>query len=59
MQASFGQYEGTIAADKAAIDSAKLNLVYTSITCPIDGRIGLRQVDIGNYVQAPPPRRWW
>ncbi len=28
-QASFGQYEGTIAADKAAIDSAKLNLVYT------------------------------
>jgi membrane fusion protein, multidrug efflux system len=51
-QASFGQYEGTIAADKAAIDSAKLNLVYTRITSPISGRIGLRQVDIGNYVQA-------
>jgi len=51
-QASFGQYEGTIAADKAAIDSAKLNLVYTRITSPINGRIGLRQVDIGNYVQA-------
>jgi multidrug efflux system membrane fusion protein len=51
-EASFGQYEGTIAADKAAIDSAKLNLVYTRITSPIDGRIGLRQVDIGNYVTA-------
>ena len=51
-QASFGQYEGTIAADKAAIESAKLNLVYTRITSPINGRIGLRQVDIGNYVQA-------
>src|SRR6516225_11468928 len=51
-EASFGQYEGTIAADKAAIDSAKLNLAYTKITSPINGRIGLRQVDIGNYVTA-------
>jgi multidrug efflux system membrane fusion protein len=51
-EASFGQYEGTIAADKAAIDSAKLNLAYTRITSPINGRIGLRQVDIGNYVTA-------
>jgi len=51
-EASFGQYEGTIAADKAAIDSAKLNLAYTRITAPISGRIGLRQVDIGNYVTA-------
>jgi len=52
LQASFGQYEGTIAADKAAIDQAKLNLVYCRITSPIDGRIGLRQVDPGNYVTA-------
>jgi len=51
-QASFGQYEGTIAADKAAIDNVKLNLAYTRITSPINGRIGLRQVDIGNYVTA-------
>lgn len=51
-QASFGQFEGTIAADKAAIENAKLNLTYTRITSPIDGRIGLRQVDVGNYVQA-------
>jgi multidrug efflux system membrane fusion protein len=52
MQASLGQYEGTIAADKAAIEQAKLNLVYCRITSPIDGRIGLRQVDPGNYVTA-------
>ena len=51
-EASFGQYEGTIAADRAAVDSAKLNLSYTHITSPINGRIGLRQVDVGNYVQA-------
>jgi membrane fusion protein, multidrug efflux system len=51
-EASFGQYAGTIAADKAAIENAKLNLTYTRITSPINGRIGLRQVDIGNYVQA-------
>ena len=51
-EASLGQYVGTIAADKAAIDNAKLNLAYTRITSPINGRIGLRQVDIGNYVQA-------
>lgn len=52
LQASFGQFEGTIAADKAAIDQAKLNLVYCRIISPIDGRVGLRQVDPGNYVTA-------
>ncbi len=52
MEASFGTYEGTIAADKAAIENAKLNLTYCYIKSPIDGRIGLRQVDPGNYVTA-------
>ncbi len=52
MQASFGTYEGTIASDKAAIENAKLNLTYCYIKSPIDGRIGLRQVDPGNYVTA-------
>ena len=52
MQASFGTFEGTIAADKAAIDSAKLNLTYCRIVSPINGRVGLRQVDPGNYVTA-------
>jgi multidrug efflux system membrane fusion protein len=44
------QLEGTVAADRAAINSAKLNLQYTSIPAPVSGRVGLRQVDIGNYV---------
>ena len=52
LQASFGTYEGTIASDKAAIDNAKLNLTYCRITSPINGRVGLRQVDPGNYVTA-------
>ncbi len=52
LEASFGTYEGTIASDKAAIDNAKLNLTYCRIVSPIDGRVGLRQVDPGNYVTA-------
>jgi membrane fusion protein, multidrug efflux system len=52
LQASFGTYEGTIASDKAAISNAELNLTYCYIKSPIDGRIGLRQVDPGNYVTA-------
>lgn len=52
LEASFGNYEGAIAADKAAIETAQLNLVYCYIKSPIDGLIGLRQVDPGNYVTA-------
>jgi len=46
------QYEATVKADQAAIDNAKLQLTYTRITSPVDGRIGLRQVDPGNIVHA-------
>jgi multidrug efflux system membrane fusion protein len=46
------QYEGTVRTDQAAIDTAKLDLVYAHITAPVSGRIGLRQVDPGNYVQT-------
>ncbi|HEX6959401.1 MAG TPA: MdtA/MuxA family multidrug efflux RND transporter periplasmic adaptor subunit [Ferrovibrio sp.] len=46
------QYRGTVRYDQAVVDSAKLNLAYCHITAPISGRIGLRQVDIGNYVTA-------
>ena len=45
------QYAGTVKTDQASIDSAKLNLVYCHITAPVTGRVGLRQVDEGNYVQ--------
>ena len=48
--ATVGQLNGTTAADRAAIGTARLNLAYTSVKSPITGRIGLRQVDIGNYV---------
>jgi multidrug efflux system membrane fusion protein len=51
-RALVGQLEGTVQADQAAIDNAKLNLVYTKITAPVNGRVGLRQVDIGNMVHA-------
>ena len=46
------QYEATLKVDHAAIDSARLQLVYSRITAPVSGRIGLRQVDIGNIVRA-------
>ena len=47
-----GQATGTLTADQAAIDAARVNLVYTKITSPIDGVVGLRQVDPGNIVHA-------
>jgi len=47
-----GQLSGTVQADQAAIDNAKLQLVYTKITAPVTGRVGLRLVDIGNMVHA-------
>jgi len=51
-RASVGQFDGTIAADKATIDNAKLQLVYAHITAPITGMVGLRLVDPGNIVHA-------
>jgi membrane fusion protein, multidrug efflux system len=49
------QYEGTVKADETAIDSARLNLEYCRIVAPLAGRVGLRQVDQGNYVQTSDP----
>jgi len=46
------QDEGVVKTDQASVDSAKLNLVYCHITSPIDGKVGLRLVDLGNYVQT-------
>ena len=50
--AQVGQFEGSIKADQGLIDNAKLQLVYSRVTAPISGRIGLRLVDIGNIVHA-------
>ncbi len=44
------QYEGTVESDLAAIKSAQVSLAYCHITSPVTGRVGLRQVDQGNYV---------
>jgi len=49
---SAGQSIGILAADRAAIQAAKVNVSYTRITSPIDGVVGLRQVDAGNIVHA-------
>ncbi|HEV2549765.1 MAG TPA: MdtA/MuxA family multidrug efflux RND transporter periplasmic adaptor subunit [Stellaceae bacterium] len=45
------QYEGALKSDKAQVETAKLNLLYCRITAPVTGRIGLRRVDQGNYIQ--------
>ncbi|MBU6456705.1 MAG: efflux RND transporter periplasmic adaptor subunit [Bradyrhizobium sp.] len=44
------QYQGTVEADTAAVKAAQVNLQYCHILSPLDGRVGLRQVDQGNYV---------
>src|SRR6201996_1205113 len=44
------QYQGTVEADRAAVQSAEVNLQYCRILSPLDGRVGLRLVDQGNYV---------
>jgi multidrug efflux system membrane fusion protein len=44
------QYEGTVVGDEAQVATARLNLQYAHIVSPVSGRVGLRQVDAGNYV---------
>lgn len=46
------QLKGQIQANKAQVDAAKLQLSYTKIYAPIDGRVGFRQKDAGNLIQA-------
>lgn len=51
-RALVAQLEATVKADAASIDSARTMLSYTTIASPIDGRTGIRQVDVGNIVHA-------
>jgi multidrug efflux system membrane fusion protein len=51
-KALVNQLEATVKADEAAIESAKVQLDYTTIVSPLDGRTGIRQVDQGNIVHA-------
>ena len=46
------QYEASTVTDQGVIDADKLNLTYCHIVSPVDGRIGIRFVDPGNYVQT-------
>jgi multidrug efflux system membrane fusion protein len=46
------QLQGTVKADQGVIDNDKLNIAYCHIVSPVTGRVGLRQVDPGNYVQT-------
>jgi multidrug efflux system membrane fusion protein len=46
------QDEAVITADKASVESATINLGYCRIVSPVTGRVGLRQVDLGNLLQA-------
>jgi multidrug efflux system membrane fusion protein len=50
--ATVAQDEATVATDRGALEAAQLNLDYCRITSPVAGLVGLRQVDIGNLMQA-------
>jgi multidrug efflux system membrane fusion protein len=50
--ATVAQMRGTVQADQAQVDAQKLNLTYCRIVAPVGGRVGLRLVDPGNYVQT-------
>jgi multidrug efflux system membrane fusion protein len=51
-QATTAQLEALVKADEAAVANTKVQLEFTKITSPIDGRVGLRLVDQGNIVHA-------
>jgi membrane fusion protein, multidrug efflux system len=51
-RATVHQLEGACGIDQAQVDNARLQLSYSHITAPIPGRVGLRQVDVGNQVHA-------
>ena len=49
-RATVAQLQGTVATDRAAVGSARLNLDYATIKAPFAGRIGLKQIFVGNYI---------
>lgn len=50
--ATVKQLEGVVLTDKAALGTAQLNLGYSRVTAPVNGRVGLRAVDVGNLISA-------
>jgi membrane fusion protein, multidrug efflux system len=51
-QAKVDTTKATIDADQAAIEAAQVQLDYTTITAPIDGVVGFRQIDVGNIIHT-------
>ncbi|MDB6034339.1 MAG: transporter [Verrucomicrobiales bacterium] len=51
-KALVNQLEAGVKADQAALENAKVQLAYTTITAPIDGQAGIRQMDVGNMIRA-------
>ncbi len=49
------QYGGAVLTDQGQIDAAKLNLSYCHLVSPIAGRVGLQQINVGNYVTPAEP----
>src|SRR5271155_3690010 len=49
-QAQVGELQAAIKSDQALIDEAKVQLSYTRLTSPIDGVVGIRQIDVGNII---------
>ena len=54
-RAAVGQGEASIRGDDATIAAAQINLGFTRIVSPIEGRVGLRQIDPGNFIRAADP----
>ncbi|MGH8259493.1 MAG: efflux RND transporter periplasmic adaptor subunit [Steroidobacteraceae bacterium] len=54
-EATAKQLQGVVSADRAAVDSARLNLTYSRVTAPITGRVGLRPLDVGNFITSSEP----
>jgi multidrug efflux system membrane fusion protein len=46
------QYEGVVQTDQGQVDTARLNILYCHVSAPVGGRVGLRQIDEGNYAQV-------
>src|SRR6202012_926967 len=49
-KAQVAQLQAAIKTDQALIDAAKVQLSYTRLTSPIDGVVGIRQIDVGNII---------
>jgi multidrug efflux system membrane fusion protein len=54
-KAQVSQLQNAIKSDQALIDAANVQLSYTRLTSPIDGIVGLRQIDIGNIIHPTDP----